>query len=120
MAFKAEKILGSLLLIAGIGIIGSTLFASYNIFRAERPVPALFSAEEFGKEKEPTGKREAPVSPEQEMQNLIRQGIKSQLGNIIPGKVIARLLNLIAWSIFAGIATFGGAQISRLGIRLMK
>jgi hypothetical protein len=33
---------------------------------------------------------------------------------------LPKLLNLLSWSIFAGILIFAGAQIAGLGIKLIK
>lgn len=113
--------LGLLLLVGGVGIIASTLFASYNIFTDKNPVPALFSVSDFETESgEKEGNKTGNLSREQEMRKIVQEGIKSQIGNLVPAGTMARLLNLIAWSIFAGIAIFGGTQISKLGISLLK
>ena len=45
--------------------------------------------------------------------------IGEQLKGIIPVDSVSNLLNLIAWSIFAAILIFGGAQIASLGIKLI-
>jgi hypothetical protein len=38
----------------------------------------------------------------------------------MPSDFMPLLFNLIAWSIFAGILIFSGAQIAGLGIKLLK
>ncbi len=50
----------------------------------------------------------------------IEKVIREQLKRILPTKTIIGFLNLIAWSIFSAILIFGGAQISTLGIKLIK
>jgi hypothetical protein len=42
------------------------------------------------------------------------------LKEILPAEAITKMLNLIVWSILAGIFIFGGSQISSLGIKLLK
>jgi len=39
---------------------------------------------------------------------------------MLPVNFLPRILNLTAWSIFAFILFFGGAQIAGLGIKLMR
>ena len=110
MSFK--KIFGWFLLIIGISIIFSSLYLSYNIFTAKTDMPEIFKMPEedvsFLEEKE--------LSAQEEMQ----QTIEEQIGKILPVSTIPALLNLIAWSIFAGIMIFGGAQVSNIGIKLIK
>ncbi|MCK4520710.1 hypothetical protein KAT95_02465 [Candidatus Parcubacteria bacterium] len=110
MSFK--KIFGWFLLIIGVSIIFSSLYFSYNIFTAKTDMPKIFKMPEedisFLKEKE--------LSIQEEMQ----QTIEEQIGKILPASTIPALLNLVAWSIFAGIMILGGAQISGLGIKLIK
>lgn len=119
MEIKPKKIIGFLLLVLGISIIGAALLASYNIFTDKTPVPGLFSSEDFeGKEELEIDQEESGL--EQEMRNLVRESVENQMTNIMPPSLIARLLNLISWSIFAGIAIFGGTQFSKIGITLLR
>ena len=116
MDFK--KIIGWLLLIAGITIISYPLLASFNIFTGENPAPEIFSVST-----EPT----APLSQTQQgtlgiqdIQNQMDEIIKGQLKEFLPPDFLPTLFNLIAWSIFASILILAGAQISGLGIKLIK
>jgi len=108
---KFSKIAGWLLLIAGVSIILWTLYSSYNIFTVEAQVPEIFKMEE------PTA--DSQTSPGQ-IEDVIEGLVGEQLKKILPLELLPRLLNLMAWSIFAGIAIFGGSQISNLGIKLIK
>jgi len=103
---------GWILLLVGILIIFWSLYSSYNIFTAKTPAPEIF------KEKE-----EKVLSPEVKPGDLeaqMEKMIGEQLKGILPADSIPQLLNLISWSIFAGILIFGGTQISGLGIKLIK
>jgi len=46
--------------------------------------------------------------------------VEKKLGEIFLVEFLLKLLNLISWSIFAGILIFAGSQISSLGIKLVK
>lgn len=107
------KIFGLLLLIAGLAIIFWSLYSSYNIFTSKTAAPEIFTTpkEEV---KLPTGKGS------QNIQDQARQMIGEQLKGLLPATSINQLLNLIAWSIFAGILIVGGSQISNIGVRLLK
>jgi hypothetical protein len=115
---------GWALLFAGVAIICSTLYFSYNIFTAKSEIPEVFNIAEIEEE------NNLPVLPDlskgtQGMDPEIQQEIMSkmvgeQINAMFPTAFLATLFNLIAWSIFAGIAIFGGGQLAGLGIRLIK
>lgn len=106
-----RQIFGGILLFAGLAMIGYSLYFSYNIFTGIEPVPVIFEIEES---------KAIPVPTDQGLQAQIQKMITQQLREIIPARMISRMLNLIAWSIFSGILIFGGAQIAGLGIKLLK
>ena len=111
------KIFGWGLLIAGIIIIGWTLYSSYNIFTGKMLAPEVFKLPKE-KVKEPTPK--GKITTIQDIQAQLEQTISEQLKEILPEESIQRFFNLIVWSILAGILIFGGSQISSLGIKLIK
>lgn len=94
---------GIILLFGGIVIILYSLYSSYNIFTAKKEAPVIFNA---------------PKQPE--VQDQLQKALGEQLNGILPADSIPGLFNLVSWSIFASILTFGGAQISGLGIKLIK
>ncbi|MCK4860099.1 MAG: hypothetical protein KAS87_06040 [Candidatus Omnitrophica bacterium] len=87
-------------------------------------MPEIFNIAEIEKQKN------LPVLPDlskgtQGMDPEIQQEIMSrmvaeQINAMFPTAFLATLFNLIAWSIFAGIAIFGAGQLAGLGIRLIK
>lgn len=113
MNLKIKQFFGWILLLAGIVIIVWVLYSSYNIFTAKKSSPEIF--------KVPTEEAVLPQKGKtQELQAQMEEMIGKQLKGMIPIDVIPKLLNLISWSIFAGISIFGGAQISGLGIKLLR
>lgn len=113
----ATKIFGWFLLIAGLLLIIWTLYSSYNIFTGKAEAPEVFKME---KEiaKVPT-QRKLPTSPT-ELQKELEKMINQQLKELLPVEIIPKALNLVAWSILAGLLIFGGSQIASLGIKLIK
>ncbi len=99
-----KKIIGWVLLLLGLIIIFYSLYSSYNIFTTKTQAPEIFSVAE--KEGITTG--------------TIEEMVQQQLKGVLPTESVIGLLNLIAWSIFAGILIFGGGQVAGLGIRLVK
>lgn len=103
-----KKILGIILLIAGLLVIFYALYSSYNIFTGKTGAPEIF---------------EAPVAAQsagsQDIQGQLQNMISEQLKGLLPVGSLTTILNLASWSVFAGILTFGGAQIAGLGIKLI-
>jgi hypothetical protein len=98
-----KKIIGWSLLFLGLVIIFYSLYSSYNIFITKAAAPEIFT-----------------VGEQEGVSSQIQEIIQQQLKDVLPAESIIGLLNLIAWSIFAGIFIFGGAQIAGLGIKLIK
>lgn len=107
-----DKIIGWALLVLGIFLIVWPLFTSYNIFTGKIEAPLIFK----------TGEKEEASLPQKEKLTLeeMEKTIEEKLGEIFPTEFLPKLLNLISFSIFAGILIFAGGQISNLGIRLIK
>lgn len=105
-----RKIFGWILFFLGLALIFWSLYSSYHIFTAQAPVPEIFKME-----------RIQEITPPQEgIQAQIQKIIQERLERILPADFIPRFLNLIAWSIFAALLIFSGAQIASLGIKLLK
>lgn len=115
---SATKIFGWGLLILGLLIICWTLYSSYNIFTGKGAVPPLFKTEtEQISAQIPEGQFSASPGEIQEQAGKI---LGEQLKAILPAETLPKTLNLIVWSILAGILIFGGSQISSLGIKLLR
>ncbi len=110
---NATKIFGWVLLTAGVLIIVWTLYSSYNIFTAKTSMPEIFEI----------GEEEGVVTPKGGaggVQTQMEEMVGEQLKGLIPTDTIPKMLNLGVWGMLAGILIFGGAQISNLGIKLIK
>lgn len=99
-----EKILGFVILLVGVSIIGATMYTSFNIFMAKTMPPEIFQITE---QQDSSG-------------GGIEEIIGDQLSKLLPTGTVTTLLNLIVWSTFAGLIIFAGAQISFIGIKLLK
>lgn len=104
-----KKTLGLVLLVLGIAIICYGLYSSFSIFTAKTAAPNVFKSET----------QTLPQKIGQDIEAQLQDMIGEQLKGIIPTDSVSSMLNLAAWSIFAGILIFGGAQIAGLGIKLM-
>ncbi len=107
-----EKIFSWFLILAGVLLIIWTLYFSYNIFTGTTPAPEIFKMGE-----------EEVLSQEKEngdIQSQMGDMMKEQLKGLIPAESIPKLLNLVIWIMLATLLIFGSAQISNLGIKLIK
>jgi len=116
---NSKNIIGWITFLAGISIIVFALSSSYNIFTGKAPLPEFFEIEGKAAQAPATPKGQVPTSLE-EMQQEIGQMLGEQLKGLLPEDFLPKILNLVIWSMLAGILIFGGAQISGLGIKLLK
>ncbi|MFH1657620.1 MAG: hypothetical protein ABH919_04080 [bacterium] len=114
------KIIGFLLLFFGVATIFCAIYSSYNIFTVKSEVPEIFSvpqakpslSQEINKTKE--------VQSMQDVQNQLQETLKEQMGEMLPADFIPKLLNLVAWSIFASLLIFAGTQLATIGVKLIS
>ena len=117
------KILGYILLFFGLGIIFYSLFISYNIFTGHAQAPEIFEIKPQETSKISDSAKSVPSDKglsQEDMQKILESQLKEQLQNTLPTNLLPKLLNMVCWSILAGIFIFGGAQISGVGIKLLK
>ncbi|MCH7828807.1 hypothetical protein IH982_03050 [Patescibacteria group bacterium] len=111
-----QRILGFLLLAAGLAIIFGTLFLSYQIFTGVSPAPELFSPTQTERE------GSLPLLPGslQDLQRQLPDLLGEQLQGLLPADVIPQMLNFAIWSMLAGLFLFGGSLVAGIGVRLLK
>lgn len=118
---QSEKIIGLILLLVGIGVIIYTLWLSFGIFTGQSFPPELFKIAAV-----PNGVSDNTKSTDQlqglsgDIQNLVQEKLQGQFDSLIPKDTVPKLLNLISWSILAGIFILGGSHISGIGIKMLK
>ena len=110
-----NKIIGYVLLVAGLLLIIITLYQSYNIFMGNSSAPLMFKVQAPAQSSKANG-----VGNLQDIQKQLNEEISKQIGQMIPADTLPKILNLLSWSILAGILIFGGGQISSLGIKMIK
>jgi len=107
-----NKIIGFVLLILGLLIIGWTLFESYNIFNGKTSAPFVFKTQTF--------EQKTSSNNPTDLKKQLNEALKKQLNEMLSPETFSKILNMISWSIFAGILILGGGQIAGLGIRLIS
>ncbi|PIS38671.1 MAG: hypothetical protein COT34_02470 [Candidatus Nealsonbacteria bacterium CG08_land_8_20_14_0_20_43_11] len=115
-----SKIFGWLLLFLGLAIIGAGLFSSYQIFTGRLTMPELFKPTEKVISQATALGETAGNEPMAQINQLLGEKLRLELESMVPASYFAKILNLISWSTFALILIVGGAQISGLGIKLIK
>ncbi|OHA70048.1 MAG: hypothetical protein A3H01_02400 [Candidatus Wildermuthbacteria bacterium RIFCSPLOWO2_12_FULL_40_9] len=113
-----QKILGSVIIILGLAVIFYTLFLSYNIFTAKAAAPEVFKIS--GQSNDITTANTQKQGLPSDIQKLIEEQLQGQLASFMPANAMPRLLNLISWSVLAGIFIFGGSQIAGIGVNLIR
>lgn len=91
------------------------MWFSYGIFKGEKSAPELFKAESGKEIVLPNN-----IGINQEMQNQVNALLQSQLGNLLAGESMNKILNLTAWSIFMAILVLACGKISAIGVSLIK
>lgn len=112
-----QKSIGWVLLLAGLTAIAWAVYSSYGIFTAKASAPEIFKV---GIETQNQSSKEKTPTTQAELQKEMEKMIGEQLKGLLPINTLPKLLNLISWSIFAGILILAGGQISGLGIKMIK
>ncbi len=108
-----DKIFGYFLLFVGLGIISFSLYYSYNVYTAKSSAPEVFKLQKSESVLSQTGK-------DTDLQGQMEKIIQEQFKEMLPPDFLPKILNLICWSIGAGVLIFGGSNISNIGIKLIK
>lgn len=114
------KITGWVLLAIGLVLISYSLYNSYNIFTGDIPAPELFKSEEFQNIVPENVQQKSITEMDISTQEDINKIISNQIREVLPLEFIPKVLNLMTWSILAGLLILGGFNISKLGIKLLK
>jgi hypothetical protein len=103
---EANKIIGYVLLLAGLLLILVPLFQTYQIFTGKSLPPQVFKTETV------TANPNAGFDLQKQMQNAFIA--------ILPLALINNTLNLLGWLTLMVILMFGGGQLANIGIKLIK
>ena len=113
-------IVGWVLLAVGLAVIGWTVNTSYRHFTAKADFPPVFN---FG-ENNGTAKSQSPdaanLNVEAQMQLAMSQATQEAVANLLPAQEIAKLLNVIVWSMFAAFMVYAGFKIAEIGIKMIS
>jgi len=111
MAFS--KILGIIIIFTGLSISLWGIYQAYEVYSQRISPPVFFK---------PVSPLEKGISklPTKNLEFQLQSMIQKQLGNLLPARYIADLLNFIVFSVLIGLFIFGGVQIAYVGVKLIK
>ncbi len=126
-----EKVVGSVLLVAGLAIIGYGMYSGINIFLKGQNPPELFKSIESAKPAEPVKEDPVKTLPKDlstlnpdDLQKMVSGSINADtIKSLIPQEIFGyapRLMNYSVFSIFLWVLIIAGGKISALGISLIK
>jgi hypothetical protein len=109
---NSSKIIGWLTFLAGIIIIGSTIYFTYNVFTGAAATPQIFNFEFVA--------QDTSQAEETGLEAGLKRLVTEQLENLIPLDSMSKFADLTAWTVGAWVIISGGGKISELGIRLIS
>ena len=121
----AKKIIGWVLVAAGLLVIGQAINLSYRFFTAKADFPAIFKALPLAQVVVvPTADQNkvvtSVVDAQAQMQQAIGQAMAQAVNGMIPLGAIEKLLNAIMWSVFATFLVYAGAKVAEIGVKLIS
>jgi len=121
---NTKIIMGWVLIVAGLAVIGAAINASYRYFTAKAEFPAVFeisAKNPAGDLPSQAGIENLSVEEAQNyLQNQIQYSVNRALVDMLPDDAIAKMLNILSWSIFGTFLIFAGGKISWLGVQLLS
>ena len=102
------KILGYVLLVAGLLLIILPLFQTYQIFTGNAMPPQVFKMPE------------TKIPDKNTNQFDVQQQMQNAMLNILPVELFNNVLNLSSWLMLMFILMLGGKLLAGIGIQLIK
>lgn len=122
---NAKKIIGWVLVAAGLLVIGQAINLSYQFFTGKAEFPAIFKAPSAAQAVAvPVADQNkvavSAADAQAQMQQAIGQATAQAVNGMIPLGSMEKLLNAIMWSVFATFLVYSGAKISEIGVKLIS
>ena len=115
-----RKVSGVVLIAFGVAIIGYSFFSSWQIFTGTKESPKIFSESLQAQQRQENLNSSSSATTEDLLSWQLQIALQEEFGSRIPQNTVPRMLNLVAWSLFASILLFGGSQLAGVGIKLLK
>ena len=127
MEANYQKIIGWVVIFAGLGLITFSVNTSFSYFTGKSDFPPVFKTPAPETRQEvfndnaslPAGEISGTIDPQIQMQQVLNQATSQAVANALPADSIAKILNLLSWSVFVTFLVFAGAQIAGIGTKLL-
>jgi|GEM_PF-526280 len=147
MAINAKNTAGWLVLAVGLILIAITINTTYSYFTGKQEFPRVFKFDQIVPKVEAQITDEAKKIEEQrnldeqlkkleemrqsvinsdlniqggfDPQIQVQDAVNQALNNILPAGIMEKMMNMIAWSVFATFLVYAGAKISEIGIKMI-
>jgi len=117
-------IIGWGLIAAGLTVIGMSVLASYRCFTAKAEFPEIFQIAAKNEQSflpEQMQIENLPVEEAQKyLKNQIQYSVNRAVIDMMPDDAIAKMLNILAWSMFAAFLVYAGFKVCEIGIKMIK
>lgn len=115
------KLSAWLIVIAGLSVIGWTIFSSYGFFTGQKIFPQVFKpvAEEAQLKTAITAAPKDSAEAQAFAQVKMQQAIGESVSKLFPAEAVFQLLNMTSWIIFASFLVFAGGRIAGIGVKLL-
>lgn len=120
-----QKIIGWGLVGIGVVLIFWIIIISYSIFIGSKDAPRIFKIESQSQIEQcpqisQTNQNQQIQAMQDEVKKMVEGQLKDQIKNFFPPEFIAKIFNLVAWSIFAWLMFLAGSRIAGIGMKLMR
>ena len=132
-----EKVVGGVLLVAGLAIIGYSIYSGVNVFLKTQAPPEIFKPIEAAEPVDPNSatsdlksnvskdlQKNIPEVNSADLQKIFAGNLNPEtIKSIIPPEIFnyaPRLMNYSVYSLFLWVLVIAGGKVSALGISLIK
>jgi hypothetical protein len=130
MELSYTKILAWFIVVAGLAVIGWSIFSSYDFFTGKKDFPEVFKPSVEQAQETPAVQKTADVSTaktqaeaqaiaQAAVQEQIQQSMSENISKMFPADSVFKLSNMTAWIAFATFLVFAGGQISSIGAKIL-
>ena len=112
-----KAVIGWVMVVVGLVAIGQSINLSNQYFSGGADFPPVFKTPAV---KELNAPAAAGQTQQDAVQAQVQQSVNQAVGNLLPADSIAKMLNILSWSIFATLLVYAGGTITGLGIRFLS
>ncbi len=121
MQIFSQKIIGWVLVVAGVIMIFWSISSAFSIFTGKKEVPQVFEVKKESNDCPPCAASQGSQEQIQEQVEKMLQGqVKEQIQEFLPPDFIGKALNMGVYGALTTLLIFAGGKISGIGIKLLR